>query len=276
MGGKLCICWKAEVVEKSHSSVAPAGEDDEEDGSSQRDTKESTYYDWSAWGVLFNENSSCGSEEDIMFDVSDEIDFDEEEDVYEPLVGKIDTSILYSAIKKLSFLLEVNETVANILIDDILDERHGSYDSQMYGVSNLVGRHSDILLNPEEILNLIKYVEVYQIKSVEKAAEVSSSNSQDDNKFADILVMSFQSGDKYDQCEDFSSKSKIVVKESKVNTIYPSLVCPFRCHIGEWASAIRNVEQRNAQYNGAPCLSSLREQDNERRERQSSFYNCVI
>ena len=137
-----------------------------------------------------------------------------------------------------------------------------SYDAQHRSVNNFVRKHSDVNLSSEEILSIIKYVEACQLSASRSSEKLplSRMNSMDSRRkiFPEVS---------HDDCDSCSDKM--------VNTVYPSLLCPYQCHVNEWTASIKKATMKNRFYDGTTRLKSLKEQEEERRERAIGFYHVV-
>ena len=184
-------------------------------------------------------------------------------------VGEIKFSTLLSALNKLSFLFEVNECVANSLIDEILDERHVCYESQSNSVAELVSKHSDLELTPYEVLNLIKYVEVHQFKQCDDKVRVVEQHAETK---CEVEQSEFVKNGDGSSNHSNRTLNEALTEENLGGTVYPPLFCPIRSDVFEWMKAIRRKERNNSKYHGAPNLKRLRDQVSERKERANSFY----
>ena len=121
---------------------------------------------------------------------------DEEDDVHE--------DFLYSALFKLSHIFELNESLKEEITAVVCHIAYTCLSEQCQAVSGWIEEHAYTKLNYGEILNLIKYVELYEPPLLSE--------------------------------EEFYNEASQEKVESRD---YSHLDCPFRCDIADWSAEIK-------------------------------------
>ena len=133
---------------------------------------------------------------------------------------KVKVKVLFAGLQKLLCVFEINESLTKSLVDEILDPGHASYSAKYCGVESWVKKHSaDVKLSVDEIVQVIKYVEVYQCSSKDK--------ERLDPAQCSVPIE-----------QQRSDESEVV------DTVYPPLVCPFRSEVDAWKTDIRETESK--------------------------------
>ena len=141
------------------------------------------------------------------------------EDKWEEEENEIDEDHVYSALKKLSFLIEIDEALKKKLVHVICHTYHIDKVAQFDNVQEWIEDNFEVFLNADEVHNLIKYVELYE-----------PGRDDDDNN--DDTASSPGVCD----CGNVESSDKV---ENNNGGDYSYLDCPFRCEIAVLAAEIQ-------------------------------------
>jgi hypothetical protein len=146
---------------------------------------------------------------------------------------EIDVDKLFSALLKLSFTFDVKESMTTNLVAEITNPQYASVDEQFVAVEKWVNTYADTKLQISEIMNLIKYVELFV-------------PSQDNNAFSCDITES-SSGN--NESKDGSTNSCNNVQQPSCR-----LMCPYRSEIATWTAEIRRQELNKVEKKPArPC-----------------------
>lgn len=118
--------------------------------------------------------------------------------------AKVDADLVFSALLKLSFIFEVEESLMLEMVTKICDPNYINIEERYKRVKKWTNNIADEDLQCEEVLELIKYVQLY-----EKSSAISSNTIE---KWTDINM----------RCR---------------------LMCPFRCEMAPWTAEIRHEEK---------------------------------
>ena len=165
--------------------------------------------------------------------------------------NQIDISILYSCLQKLSFAFEIKESLTRNLADEILDPAHKTFDDKFYGVEKWLQKYTDTELTPEEMYQVIKYVELFDDEKPEDDCTTtmfppisSSIDSVSQRVLSEELNATQQHRRQTQSSESPCDSAVISPMESNEGKNFPQLFCPFRSKIGAWILSIRQQEQK--------------------------------
>jgi hypothetical protein len=151
-------------------------------------------------------------------------------DIYD---DSIDVDVLYHALYQLLPTFEIKESLMNSLINEIFDSKHVCFNDQFIGVREWVDKHAaGVHLSPDEVYNVIKYVELYQhLPDTETTgAEVDDQAAARGSDGSNAIEIDTESSEEAVACGTSWSVA--------------SLMCPYRSDVAVWTADIRRVELR--------------------------------
>ena len=158
--------------------------------------------------ILQNEddNNSMYEKELMISKLTNEDNWEDEDD-------DIDEDHVFTALRKLTFLLEIDESMKKKLSQAICHAPHPNKVSQFDYVQEWIEENFGEFLNADEVHNLIKYVELY---------EPGGDDDDDDDTDNKINIDNEKKDEEEDDDHDYSY-----------------LDCPFRCDIPVLAAEIQ-------------------------------------